>query len=222
MLAFTAAWALDKAQIEVVEQEGFYTLKGKVTAFGGQPELYLPEVRVKLFKDNQTIDSTFLNSGGEFTFIELLAGAYDLAFAGHKYFPKKIYGVIIDSTLRIYPSVELQNLAEKYPDSTWRPGRYLYVTFKSDLTEDEIIRCLDWNYDLEILPFNSNSILRPMLRFNGEKLYRATVILDKDRDELKLATKLVFDPYVYSVDPDLLLPLPPAVKTNQKPRATRK
>jgi hypothetical protein len=214
--------ALEKAQIQIVEQGKFYALQGKVTAFGSQPELRLPEVTVKLFNDNEAIDSTHLNSAGEFTFNRLSPGKYDLAFAGHQYFPEKICGIEIGSVLKIYPSVELQNLTEKYPDSTWRPESYLYVTFKSELSEEEIIRRLDWEYNLEILPFNSNSILRPILRFNGEKLYRATVILEENQDELKLAQKLVFDPYVYSVDPDLLLPLPPAVKTNQKPRATKK
>ena len=61
-------------------------------------------------------------------------------------------------------------------------------------------------------------MLQPFLRYNGEKLYRATALLEDDKNGLDLANRLVLDPYVYGVEPDLLLPLPPAVKTNQKAR----
>jgi len=221
VLILANALAAEKAQIQVIKQGEFYDLAGSVSAFGQHKEILLPGVSAYLFYEGRIIDSTGLDSVGEFSFIKLKEGSYDLAFLGNLYFPKKICEILIDSTQKIYPSVELQNLEEKYPDSTWRPERYLYVTFKSELTEDEIIRRLSWNYDLEVLPFNNNSVLRPLMRYNGEKLYRAAVILEEDRDGVSLANQLVKDPYVYNIDPDLLLPLPPVVKTNQKARSKK-
>jgi hypothetical protein len=221
VLILTNALAAEKARIQVIKQGEFYDLAGSVSAFGQHKEILLPGVSAYLFYEDRIIDSTSLDSVGEFSFIKLKEGSYDLAFLGNLYFPKKICEIVVDTTQKIYPSTELQNLEEKYPDSTWRPGRYLYVTFKSELTEDEIIRRLSWNYDLEVLPFNNNSVLRPLMRYNGEKLYRAAVILEEDRDGVSLANQLVKDPYVYNVDPDLLLPLPPVVKTNQKARSRK-
>ena len=221
VLILANALAAEKAQIQVIKQGEFYDLTGSVSAFGQHKEILLPGVLVFLFQDEKLVDSTHLSSEGEFVFKKLEEGSYDLAFLGNLYFPRKICEILIDSTQKIYPSIELQNLEEKYPDSTWRPERYLYVTFKSELTEDEIIRRLSWNYDLEVLPFNNNSVLRPLMRYNGEKLYRAAVILEEDRDGVSLANQLVKDPYVYNVDPDLLLPLPPVVKTNQKARSRK-
>ena len=221
VLILTNALAAEKAQIQVIKQGEFYDLAGSVSAFGQHKEILLPGVSAYLFYEGRIIDSTGLDSVGEFSFIKLKEGSYDLAFLGNLYFPKKICEILIDSTQKIYPSVELQNLEEKYPDSVWRPERYLYVTFKSELTEDEIIRRLSWNYDSEVLPFNNNSVLRPLMRYNGEKLYRATVILEEDQDGVGLADQLVKDPYVYNIDPDLLLPLPPVVKTNQKARSRK-
>jgi hypothetical protein len=221
VLILTNALAAEKTQIQVIKQGEFYDLAGSVSAFGQHKEILLPGVSAYLFYEDRIIDSTSLDSVGEFSFIKLKEGSYDLAFLGNLYFPKKICEIVVDTTQKIYPSTELQNLEEKYPDSTWRPGRYLYVTFKSELTEDEIIRRLSWNYDLEVLPFNNNSVLRPLMRYNGEKLYRAAVILEEDRDGVSLANQLVKDPYVYNVDPDLLLPLPPVVKTNQKARSRK-
>src|SRR5574341_589406 len=211
LLFLTQALAAEKARIEVIRQGELFEISGSVSAFGQHKEILLPGVSAYLFNEERIIDSIGLDSAGGFSFSELKEGSYDLALAGNLYFPKKICEIVVDTTQRIYPSVELQNLEEKYPDSTWRPGRYLYVTFKSELTEDEIIRRLSWNYDLEILPFNNNSVLRPLMRYNGERLYRATVILEEDRDGFSLANQLVKDLYVYSVEPDLLLPLPPVV-----------
>jgi hypothetical protein len=220
-LILTNALAAEKARIQVIKEGESYDLAGSVSAFGQHKEILMPGVSAYLFQDDRMVDSTHLSSEGEFVFKKLKEGSYDLAFLGNLYFPKKICEITIDSTQNIYPSVELQNLEEKYPDSTWRPERYLFVTFKSELTEDEIIRRLNWNYDLQILPFNYNSVLRPFMRYNGEKLYRATVILEEDQDGVSLANRLVKDPYVYNVDPDLLLPLPPVVKTNQKARSRK-
>ena len=221
VLILTNALAAEKARIQVIKEGESYDLAGSVSAFGQHKEILLPGVSAYLFQDDRMVDSTHLSSEGEFVFKKLKEGSYELAFLGNLYFPRKICEIFIDSTQKIYPSIELQNLEEKYPDSTWRPGRYLYVTFKSELTEDEIIRRLDWNYDSQILPFNNNSVLQPLLRYNGEELYRATVILEQDQDGLNLANQLVKDPYVYNVDPDLLLPLPPAVKTNQRARSKK-
>ena len=215
LLVIGLASAGNLPKIAVIQHEKFYEISGAVSAFGKHGQVLLPGVSVYLFNQDRIIDSTRLDSAGGFAFKRAKQGIYDLAWVGNMYFPKKICQIVVDSTQQIYPSLELQILSERYPDSTWRPARYLYVTFKSVLTEDEIIRHLDWEYDLEILPFNNNSVLRPLLRYNGEKLYRATVILE-DKDELELANRLILDPQVYQVAPDLLLPLPPPIKTNQK------
>jgi|GEM_PF-5103575 len=184
VLILTQGLAAEKSRIQVIRQGELYQIYGSVSAFGKHSEILLPGVTAYLFSEDRLVDSTGLDSAGGFSFSKLKEGSYDLALAGNLYFPKKICGILIDSTQKNYPSIELQNLEEKYPDSTWRPGRYLYVTFNSELTEDEIIRRLSWNYDLEVLPFNNNSVLRPLMRYNGEKLYRATVILEEDRDGL--------------------------------------
>jgi hypothetical protein len=212
------AWG-DKPQINVLRGEEHFQLKGNVSAFGKYQSMFLPGVSAYLFCEDKLIDSTALDTSGQFEFDKLTEGVYDLAWAGNMYFPEKVCQIVVDTTQKIYPSVELQNLQEKYPDSTWRPGRYLHVTFKADLTEEEVIRRLNLDYDLEILPFNNNSLLRPVIKSDGTQLYKATVLLPEKEEELKWANRLILDPYVSHVEPDLVLPFPPAIKTNQKPRA---
>ncbi|OGC91979.1 MAG: hypothetical protein A2142_05545 [candidate division Zixibacteria bacterium RBG_16_48_11] len=212
----------EKSQIQVLQKGERFEISGRVTAFGQNQEIFLPGVTVYLFSQERLKDSTALGSNGLFSFQKLEPGEYDLAFSGSHYFPQRICQIQADSTQKVYPSLELQNLEEKYPDSTWRLGRYLYVTFKSTLTEGQIIRRLTLDYDLEILPFNNNSTLQPLLRYNGETLFKATVLLPDKTEELVWADRLILDPYVYRLDPDLLLPFPPAMKTNQRPKAGKK
>ncbi|OGC76827.1 MAG: hypothetical protein A2Z27_06230 [candidate division Zixibacteria bacterium RBG_16_50_21] len=215
------AWG-DKPQINVLRVEEHFQLKGIVSTYGKYQSMLLPGVSAYLFYEDKLVDSTRLDTTGQFAFNKLREGVYDIAWAGNMYFPEKVCQIVADTTQMIYPSVELQNLQEKYPDSSWRPGRYLHVTFRPGLNEDEVLRHLDRDYDLEILPFNNNSLLRPVLKPDGTELYKATVLLPEKEEELKWANRLVLDPYIYNVEPDLLLPFPPAIKTNQKPRAGRK
>jgi len=215
------AWG-EKPQIAIIRGEKDYQLKGSVSAFGKHQSMLLPGVSAYLFYEDKLIDSSSLDTCGRFEFNKLKEGVYELALVGNMYFPEKICQIVVDINQKVYPSVELQNLQEKYPDSTWRPKRYLHVTFRPGLNEDQVLRHLDWDYDLEILPFNNNSLLRPVIKSDGTELYKATVLLPEKEEELQWANRLILDPYVTRVEPDLLLPFPPAIKTNQKPRAGNK
>jgi len=219
IIVLTAITWGQKPQIIVLQGEKQYQLKGSISAFGKYQSMLLPGVSAYLFYEDKLVDSTGLDTSGQFEFDKLTGGVYDLAWAGNMYFPEKVCQIVVDTTQKIYPSVELQNLQEKYPDSTWRPGRYLHVTFRPGLNEDEVLRHLNLDYDLEILPFNNNSLLRPVIKSDGTQLYKATVLLPEKEEELEWANRLILDPFVSHVEPDLVLPFPPAIKTNQKPRA---
>jgi len=209
----------ENPKIKVLKVDRDYAITGTVTAWGEFQELLLPGVTAFLFSEDKLTDSASLDPSGAFRFSKLLEGEYDLAFSGNSYFPKKICGLKVDDLQKAYPTVYLVNLDEKYPDSTWRPDRYLYVTFKSELNEKDVLRKLKFVYRAEIIPFNNNSPLQPMLRYDGAEFFRAKLEIPKREVGIDWANRLILDPEVYDVEPDVRLPLPPAIKTNQTPRA---
>ncbi|MCI0530662.1 MAG: carboxypeptidase-like regulatory domain-containing protein [candidate division Zixibacteria bacterium] len=209
----------ENTKIKVLKVDREYAITGTVTAWGDSQELLLPGVTAFLFSKDKLTDSASLDQSGAFRFSKLKEGEYDLAFRGNSYFPKKICGLRVDDSQKVYPTVYLVNLDEKYPDSTWRPDRYLYVTFKPELNAKKVLRKLEFVYRAEVIPFNNNSSLQPMLRYDGTEFYRAKLEIPKREEGIDWANRLILDPEIYNVEPDVRLPLPPAIKTNQTPRA---